>query len=325
MRDTKNFAVTGVAGYVAPRHLQAIRDCRHTVVAAVDPSDSVGILDQYGFDIRFFTEFDRFERHLDHQRALGDEHRVHYVSVCSPNDLHDRHCRAALRGGADVICEKPLVVDPCGLDALEEAEAATGGRIWTVLQLRLHPTLIALRERLGRDPRSRFDVSITYVTARGQWYDVSWKGTPQRSGGVVTNIGIHLFDLMLWLFGPAIESRVHLASARRMAGFLELERARVRWFLSVEPADLPDDAAARGINRHHSIVVDGEEIEFTAGLLDPHTRVYERTLAGEGFGIADARGSIELSHAIRNAGVTPAEGSIAHPLVRRTSEAVWFA
>lgn len=312
--DRKNFAVTGVAGYVAPRHLRAIRDTGNTLVAAVDRSDSVGVLDQFGFDVRFFTEFERFDRHLEKLRRGPEERRVHYVSVCSPNYLHDAHCRAALRVGADAVCEKPLVINPWNIDLLEEYERETGGRVWNVLQLRVHPALIELRERLAASGPAQHDVSLTYVTARGRWYDVSWKGSSERSGGIATNIGVHLFDLLLWLFGPLVDSRVHLASPRRTAGFLELERARVRWFLSVDASDLAPSAPP-GRTSFRSITVDGEEIEFTEGFTDLHTRVYERTLAGNGFSIGDARGAIELTHRIRTASVTAADAAIAHPLV----------
>jgi UDP-N-acetyl-2-amino-2-deoxyglucuronate dehydrogenase len=323
--DRRNFAVTGAGGYIAPRHLQAIRDTGHAVVAAVDPKDCAGILDRYGSGIRVFTELGPFARHLEHLRDTGEQTRVHYVSICTPSDLHADQCRLALRAGANVICEKPLVLDPCDLDALEEEEQVTGHRVWTVLQLRLHPALIALRERLGRDHGARREVSITYVTARGTAYDESWKGSQNRSGGVVTNIGIHLFDLLLWLFGPAMVSGVHLAAPRRMAGFVELERARVRWLVSVDAADVPDAVAARGESRHHSIVIDGESVEFSSGFTDRHTSVYEHTLAGEGVGISEARASIELVHAIRSARVTPADASNAHPLSCGGAEPVWFS
>jgi len=308
-----NFAVTGVAGYIAPRHLRAIRETGNTLVAAVDPNDSVGILDQFGFDVRFFTEFERFDRHLEKLRRGPADKRVDYVSVCSPNYLHDAHCRVALRAGADAICEKPLVINPWNLDVLEQLERESGRRIWTVLQLRVHPALIAFREKLMANPKAKHDVSLTYVTARGRWYDTSWKGSLQHSGGVATNIGIHLFDLLLWLFGPYVDSRVHVSDPRRMSGFLELERANVAWFLSVNASDLPFAAAPGGRSSFRSIVCDGTEIEFTDGFADLHTRVYERTIAGEGFGISDARPAIELTHKIRTSSVT-APDSVVHPL-----------
>ncbi len=311
----KNFAICGVAGYVAPRHLKAIQDTGHRVVAAVDPHDAVGVLDRFSFDVRFFTEFERFDRHLEKLRRGPEAQRVQYVSICSPNYLHDAHIRVALRVEADAICEKPLVISPWNLDALEELELETQRRIYTVLQLRLHPALIRLKERLDSAPASRqHDVSLTYLTARGRWYDVSWKGSEERSGGLVTNIGIHLFDLLIWLFGPLQRCEVHLREARRTAGFLELQRASVRWFLSAEADDLPFVAQPGQRASFRSINIDGEEVEFSDGFGDLHTRSYEEILAGRGFGPQDARASIELAHRIRSEPVsTPVAG--AHPMV----------
>ena len=300
---TRNFAITGAAGYVAPRHLKAIRDTGNQVVAAADPNDSVGFLDQYGFDIRFFTEFERFDRHMEKLRRGPENQRVHYLSVCSPNYLHDAHCRLALRVGADVICEKPLVVNPWNLDALQELEGETKRRIWTVLQLRIHPKLVALRSALQSESAARHEVTLTYITGRGAWYHVSWKGLEEKSGGIAANIGIHFFDLLWWLFGDAQESTVHLSSRRQMAGFIQFQRANVRWFLSVDPGDLPFKAVPGKVATFRSIAIDGEEVEFTEGFTDLHTRVYEEVLAGRGFGIDDARPSIELVHRIRSAPV----------------------
>lgn len=314
----KNFAVVGVGGFIAPRHLRAIRDTGNKLVAAVDPKDSVGVLDQYTFDVRFFTEFERFDRYLEKLRRGPAEGRVHYVSVCSPNYLHDAHCRLGLRLKSDVICEKPLVINPWNLDALAELEEETGNRVWTVLQLRVHDKLVALREELMKAPAGnggKHEVVLTYVTARGHWYDVSWKGNSEKSGGVPTNIGIHFFDLLIWMFGSVIDARVHLTDERRLAGFIELERARVRWFLSVDNRDLPFPLEPGKKTTHRSITVDGSEIEFSEGFTDLHTRVYERTLAGQGFGMADARPSIQLVHDIRKRPVTPA-GSEAHPMLK---------
>jgi len=314
----KNFAVTGVAGYVAPRHLQAIQATGNRLVAAVDPHDAVGVLDRYAFDVQYFREFERFERHLEKLRRGPEAERVHYVSVCSPNFLHDTHVRLALRAGADAICEKPLVINPWNLDALAELETETGRKVSTVLQLRVHPQLVALRERLSRERSStRRDVRLAYVTARGPWYDASWKGDDERSGGIVTNIGIHLFDLLLWLFGPAQECVVHARGPRRAAGALELERARVRWLLSTELADLPSAPAPGARASHRSITIDGEEVEFSEGFADLHTRVYEEVLAGRGFGIQDARPSVELAARIRGADVDPADER-RHPMLTRS-------
>ncbi len=312
-----NFAIIGVGGYVAPRHLRAIRDTGHRLVAAVDPKDSVGILDAYSFDVAFFTEIERFDRHLEKLRRGPAENRVHYISICSPNYLHDAHCRLALRVGADAICEKPLVINPWNLDALQELEHETGRRISTVLQLRVHPRLLELREKLqAESPGHQHDVQLTYVTARGGWYHVSWKGSAEKSGGIATNIGIHFFDLLLWLFGPAGESRVYHADPQRMAGFLELERARVRWFLSVDHHDLPFVAEPGKRSTYRSITIDGQELEFTEGFTDLHTRVYERTLAGQGFGIDDARPSISLVYRIRTAALAPWDDMV-HPFLKR--------
>jgi UDP-N-acetyl-2-amino-2-deoxyglucuronate dehydrogenase len=306
----RNFALTGAAGYVAPRHFKAIRDTGHRLVAAVDPHDAVGVLDRFGFDVRFFTEFERFDRHLEKLRRGPEIDRVNYVSICSPNYLHDAHIRLALRIGADAICEKPLVINPWNLDALRELEQETGQRVNTVLQLRLHPELRALRDRLRLQRSGQpHDVCLTYVSARGRWYDVSWKGSDERSGGIVTNIGIHLFDLMLWLFGPVVECEVHLHETRRMSGFVELERARVRWFLSTEASDLPFPPQPGVRTTFRSITVDGQEIEFSEGFADLHTRVYEEVLGGRGFGIDESRPAIELTHQIREA---PPEPKAAH-------------
>jgi len=311
----KNFAVIGVGGYIAPRHLRAIRDTGNTLVAAVDPKDSVGILDQYSFAVKFFTEIERFDRHLEKLRRGSEENRVHYVSVCSPNYLHDAHCRLALRVGSDVICEKPLVINPWNFDALAELEEETKHRINTVLQLRVHPALIKLKQDLEQDA-AQHDVLLTYITSRGPWYHVSWKGQQDKSGGVATNIGVHFFDLLLWLFGPTADIRVYHSDDSRMSGFIELEHARVRWFLSVDSQDLPAQAKTAGKTTYRSITVDGKEVEFSEGFTDLHTRVYDETLAGRGFGIADARPSIELTYAIRTAPILPKD-DCAHPLLSK--------
>jgi len=309
-----NFAVIGVAGYIAPRHLKAIRDTGHRLIAAVDPSDSVGILDQFSFDVRYFREIERFDRHLDKLRRGPEAGRVHWVSVCSPNYLHDAHIRLGLRNGANVICEKPLVINPWNLDTLQELEEETGCQIATVLQLRSHPALLAIKAKMEAesDARQR-EVVLTYITSRGPWYHVSWKGIEERSGGAATNIGIHLFDLLVWLFGPVRDSQVHLREREKLAGCLELQRATVRWFLSVSPGDLPEHARSSGRTTFRSMTVDDQEIEFTEGFTDLHTRVYARTLDGQGHGIADARSSIELVHRIRT--VQPGGDGPRHPLL----------
>lgn len=300
-----NFAVCGVAGYVAPRHLRAIHETGNNLVAAADPHDAVGILDRFSFDVRFFTEIERFDRHLEKLRRGPDAQRVHYLSICSPNYLHDAHIRLALRVGADAICEKPLVINPWNLDALEELERETRRRIFAVLQLRLHPALVRQKARMEAEPATgSHEVCLTYITARGGWYDVSWKGSEERSGGLVTNIGIHLFDLLIWMFGPARRSEVYLREPRRAAGSIDLERARVRWFLSADAADLPFTAQPGQRASYRSMAIDGQEVEFTDGLGELHTRAYEEILAGRGFRTADARPAIELVHRIRSAPVS---------------------
>jgi UDP-N-acetyl-2-amino-2-deoxyglucuronate dehydrogenase len=312
----RNFAIIGVGGFVAPRHLQAIYDTRNAVIAATDPNDSVGILDRYAFDIRFFREIERFDRFLEKLRRGPEEQRVHYVSICSPNYLHDAHVRLALRVGAHAVCEKPLVINPWNLDALEVLEQESGRRVYTVLQLRFHPALLAMRERMAREPNRRHSVTMTYVTARGGWYSVSWKGSDERSGGVATNIGIHLFDLLVWLFGPVSRAEVHWKEAGRMAGFLELQNADVRWLLSIEPSDLEAMPAERSGTTWRSVAIDGEELEFTRTFADLHTTVYEHVLQGDAPGIADARPSIELVHRIRHTESARILGN-EHPLLER--------
>jgi UDP-N-acetyl-2-amino-2-deoxyglucuronate dehydrogenase len=310
----RNFAITGAAGFVAPRHLRAIKETGHRLIAAVDPNDSVGVLDSYAPSVRFFTEIERFDRHLEKLRRGPEEDRVHYLAVCSPNYLHDAHIRMALRCGADVICEKPVVINPWNLDALQQLESETGRSVSTVLQLRLHPQLQALKRTLDSEPNRTRDVELTYVTARGPWYFVSWKGNSERSGGLATNIGIHFFDLLLWLFGAVSGCEVHLREEGRTAGYLECSRAHVRWFLSVRAEDLPFRHEPGARTTFRLISVDGSPVEFTEGFTDLHTRIYEEALAGRGFGLDVARPSIELAHNIRTAPISDRSGH-AHPLV----------
>ncbi|MCB9111301.1 MAG: Gfo/Idh/MocA family oxidoreductase [Anaerolineales bacterium] len=312
---SNNFAVIGAGGYIAPRHLRAIRDTGNRLLAAVDPKDSVGVLDQYSYDVRFFTEIERFDRHLEKLRRGPEEGRVHFVTVCSPNYLHDAHCRLAMRVGADVICEKPLAINPWNLDALEEIESETGRRVNTILQLRVHPSLIQLRESL-QSSNEVHDVELTYITSRGPWYQVSWKGDHEKSGGVATNIGVHFFDMLMWLFGSVNGIKVYHSDKERMSGFIELERARVRWFLSVNRNDLPEQAKANNKTTYRSITVDGKEIEFSEGFTDLHTKVYEETLAGRGFGIKVARPSVQLTHDIRESSISPMD-ALAHPFLKK--------
>jgi UDP-N-acetyl-2-amino-2-deoxyglucuronate dehydrogenase len=313
-----NFALTGLAGYIAPRHLEAIKKTGSRLVAAMDPHDSVGIVDSYFPDAAFFTEFERFDRHLERLRRGREQDRVEYLSICSPNHLHDAHVRLALRIGATAICEKPLVLNPWNLDALADIERESPARVFTVLQLRLQPALIELRNRIRAEQSRRHSVRMTYVTSRGAWYRYSWKGDPSRSGGMATNIGIHLFDLLVWIFGAARRSDVHLAEPERIGGVIELENADVQWFLSIDARDLPSEI--QGVQRtFRSIAVDGEEIEFSGGFNDLHTRVYEETLAGRGFGIEEARPSVELIHRIREASPREARGEI-HPMIRGSAQ-----
>jgi UDP-N-acetyl-2-amino-2-deoxyglucuronate dehydrogenase len=312
----KNFALIGAAGYVAPRHLKAIHDTGNNLIAALDPNDSVGILDRYFPMSKFFTEPERFDRFLNKRQRGAEEDRIDYVSICSPNYLHDAHIRMTLRAQADAICEKPLVVNPWNLDALEEIEAETGRKVTTVLQLRLHDPLVELKRSLDANPgHDRAIVDLTYITQRGPWYDISWKGSPEKSGGVATNIGIHFFDLCIWLFGEAHETAVHLVEKRRMAGILELERAQVRWFLSVERDDLPDGLLEKGQTAFRSLTIDGKEVEFSQGFAELHTVVYQNALQGKGFTIADARPSVELVYKLRHSEVTAPHDRDAHPLL----------
>jgi UDP-N-acetyl-2-amino-2-deoxyglucuronate dehydrogenase len=310
----KNFALTGVGGYIAPRHLQAIRDTGNRLVAALDPHDAVGILDRYFDAVAYFREFERFDRFAEKLRRKGDAERIHHVSVCSPNYLHDAHIRFALRIGADAICEKPLVLNPWNLDALAELEAETGRRVWTILQLRVHPAIVALRERFAKAAPARpVKIDLTYITSRGNWYFNSWKGDEERSGGIASNIGVHFFDMLTWVFGPVEAAELHHSEPSRAAGFLKLRNAEVRWLLSVNKADLPEPARTAGKSTFRSLTIEGEEVEFSDGFADLHTAVYREILAGRGFGIEDARPSITLVHQLREAPPVAAATERTHP------------
>lgn len=311
----KNFALIGAAGYIAPRHLQAIRDTGNRLVAALDPNDSIGILDSYFPDAHFFTEFERFDRHVDKLRRRGAADRVDFVSICSPNYLHDAHVRFALRSDADAICEKPLVINPWNLDGLAELESDYGRRVYTILQLRLHPSLKALHAKIRANPGQRFRVSLTYITPRGRWYQASWKGDEARSGGVATNIGVHFYDMLIWLFGAVQSTATGLRAATRAGGVLALAHADVDWYLSVDASDLAK--IGKPANKPwRSITIDGEELEFSDVFRDLHTESYAEILAGRGFGVEDVRPSIELLHRVRHDALTPA-GLPDHPLVQR--------
>jgi UDP-N-acetyl-2-amino-2-deoxyglucuronate dehydrogenase len=319
----KNFALIGAAGYIAPRHLKAIHDTGNRLIAAVDPKDSVGVLDRYFTDARFFTEIERFDRFLEKLRRERSPERIDFLTVCSPNYLHDAHVRLGLRVHADVICEKPLTITPWNIDALAELEKEFGRKVYTVLQLRLLPPLRALQARLEQQrldqqpPRHRPHVVLSYMTRRGPWYQVSWKGDPAKSGGVAMNIGIHFFDLLLWLFGPCVRKEVHLSTPTKMGGMLELERADVTWFLSIDMRDLPPGQLDKGEPAFRSLTMDGEEIEFSSGFTELHTQVYRDVLAGGGYGLGDARPAVELVHALRSAPViTP--GDLVHPQILTT-------
>jgi UDP-N-acetyl-2-amino-2-deoxyglucuronate dehydrogenase len=312
---TYNFALIGAAGYIAPRHLQAIKDTGNLLVAAVDKSDSVGILDRYFDDVDFFTEFERFDRHAEKLRRLNAGKEIHYVTICSPNYMHDAHIRFALRIGSDAICEKPLVLNPWNLDALQEIEEESGKRIWNILQLRVHPSILALKEKVEKESSSKkHEIDLTYITSRGKWYFYSWKGDLRQSGGVATNIGIHFFDMLLWIFGKVEHADVHYADHRKVSGYLELEKARVRWFLSLDKEDLPSEAQS---STYRSVLINGKEVEYSGGFTDLHTVVYQKILAGEGFGIEAARASINLAYQIRNAVPTGIKKAYSHPLLLR--------
>jgi len=311
----KNFALIGVGGYVAVRHLRAIKETNNNLLVALDNFDSVGIIDSYFPDASFFVEFERFDRYIEKLR-----HKKHvdldYVSICTPNYLHDSHIRMALRSGAHAICEKPLVLNPWNLDALLDIEKEYGKKVNTILQLRLHPSIIALKEKIENGPKDKIhDVDLTYLTSRGNWYYTSWKGDETKSGGIASNIGIHFFDMLSWIFGELKENKVHLHSHDRAAGYLEFERARVRWFLSINYDVLPKEIKEKGQRTYRSITVDGQEIEFSDGFFDLHTKSYENILANKGFGLDDARQSIVIVNHIRNEEVKPLVGDY-HPLAK---------
>jgi UDP-N-acetyl-2-amino-2-deoxyglucuronate dehydrogenase len=310
----KNFVLIGAAGYIAPRHMKAIKDTGNRLIAALDRHDAVGIIDSYFPDAEFFVEFERLDRHVEKLKRKGEEIAVHYVSIASPNYLHDAHMRFALRIGANAICEKPLVLNPWNIDPLREMETETGKRINTILQLRLHPTIVDLKNKMQTIDK-KVDIDLTYITSRGRWYLVSWKGDASKSGGIATNIGIHFFDMLQWIFGKCVKVVVHLYQQTRAAGYMELEKARVRWFLSLEQGDLPEPARRSGKTTFRSILVDKREIEFSEGFTDLHTDSYRAILEGKGFGLEDARPSVEIVHNIRNAKETRRKGDY-HPLLK---------
>ena len=307
------FALIGAAGFIAPRHLKAIKETGNQLVTAFDKFDSVGVMDSYFPNAEFFTEFERFDRHVDKLRRSGQP--VDFVSICSPNYLHDAHIRFGLRSGANVICEKPLVLNPWNIDALIDMEKETGKTVYNILQLRLHPSLIALKKRIEKGPADKvYDLDLAYITSRGQWYSISWKGDQSKSGGIATNIGVHFFDMLTWIFGGVKQNIVHVREENQAAGYLELERARVRWFLSTNYDTLPEAIKLANKRTYRSLTIEGDEIEFSDGFTDLHTQSYEHILAGQGFGLLEACPSIEIVHQIRNVRLSPLAGDY-HPLV----------
>lgn len=295
----KNFVLIGAGGYIAPRHMKAIKDTNNNLLAALDKHDSVGILDSYFPNADFFTEYERFDRHIEKLKRQG----IHtdYVGVCSPNYLHDAHIRFGLRIGADVICEKPIVLNPWNIDALMEIEKETGHKVFTILQLRLHPAIIALREKIIKGPAGKkYDVNLNYITSRGHWYHTSWKGDVQKSGGIATNIGIHFFDMLLWIFGDVKENIVYQHSNDTASGKLNLDKAIVNWTLSINAVNLPEEAKKEGKRTHRSLTIDGEAFEFSEGFTELHTKSYEEILAGNGFRLSETRKAVQLAHDIRN-------------------------
>jgi len=314
MNTNLNFALIGAAGYIAPRHMKAIKDTQNNLLAAYDPFDSVGVIDSHFPNADFFTEFERFDRHIS---KLKYDSKIHldYVSICSPNYLHDAHIRFALRQGADAICEKPLVLNPWNMDALASIEKETGKKIYNILQLRVHPAIIALKEKIAKGPKDKiYDIDLTYLTSRGHWYYTSWKGDLKKSGGIATNIGVHFFDMLSWIFGKVTFNEVHINSHDRSGGYLEFEKARVRWFLSINYDTIPEAVKAKGQRTFRSITIDGEELEFSEGFTDLHTVSYQEILKGNGFGLEAPRQAIEMVYQIRNAEVVKPSGTY-HPFI----------
>lgn len=312
MEGNLNFGLIGAAGYIAPRHMKAIKDTGNDLIAAYDPYDGVGIMDSYFPDADYFTEFERFDRHLE-KLKLSDK-GIDYISVCSPNYLHDSHIRFGLRTGADVICEKPIVLNPWNIDALETFELNSGKNIYTILQLRHHKAIIELKDKIENGPNDKiYDIDLTYLTSRGKWYYTSWKGDQQKSGGIATNIGVHFFDMLTWIFGPLKNQKVHVQTHDRASGILELEKANVRWFLSINYDLIPENIKVTGQRTYRSIKINGEEIEFSGGFTELHTTSYQEIVNGNGYRISDAREAIQLVHDVRNSQITELKEDF-HPL-----------
>lgn len=309
----KNFALIGAAGYIAPRHMKAIKETGNSLIAALDKSDSVGVIDSYFPEADFFIEFERFDRHVD--KLKRTERKIDYVSVCSPNYLHDSHIRFGLRNGADVVCEKPLVLNPWNVDALAEMEKETGRKVNNIFQLRLHPAIIELKKKIESAPIDKiYDIDLTYITSRGHWYFTSWKAQLEKSGGIATNIGVHFYDMLTYVFGSVKKNVVHINEPQKSSGYLELEKARVRWFLAIDFDELPQDIKEKGQRTYRSITIEGEEIEFSGGFTDLHTRSYEEILKGKGFGVIEAMNSIQTVHDIRNSTPIGLKGDF-HPFL----------
>jgi UDP-N-acetyl-2-amino-2-deoxyglucuronate dehydrogenase len=312
----KNFALIGVGGYIAVRHLKAIKETNNNLLASLDPNDSVGIIDSYFPDSPFFVEFERFDRHMEKLRR--NNIHLDYVSICSPNYLHDAHIRFALRSKANAICEKPLVLNPWNVDALDEIEKESGSRIYNILQLRLHPSIVALKKQIEEGPADKiYDIELTYITSRGRWYHISWKGDIQKSGGIATNIGVHFFDMLTWIFGPVKQNIVHLMKTDKASGYLDLERARVKWYLSLDYEDIPQNIKETGQRTYRSITVDNKEIEFSGGFTDLHTASYNHILEGKGYGIYDSKPAIDIVFNIRNNKPIGLQGEY-HPMCNNT-------
>lgn len=311
--EKNRFALIGAAGYVAPRHMAAIKDTGNDLVAAMDKHDSVGIIDSYFPNADYFNEFERFDRHVDLLRRKGEA--IDYFSVCSPNYLHDSHMRFAMRSGGDAICEKPIVLNPWNIDGLQDVEEDTGRKVNTILQLRLHDSVNELKQRVALSKTNeKFDVDLSYITSRGKWYYASWKGDVSKSGGIATNIGVHFYDMLHYVFGELQENVLHYSSASTAAGYLEYERARVRWFLSIDEANIPSESRAKGMRTHRSITIGNEEFEFSGGFTDLHTKSYQAIIRGEGFGLEDNRVATETVASIRNQTPNLHAGNV-HPAV----------
>ena len=298
----KNFILIGAAGYIAPRHMKAIKETGNQLIAAYDPYDGVGIMDSYFPQAHFFTEFERFDRHIEKLKRAGIV--IDYVTICSPNYLHDSHIRYGLRIGACVICEKPLVLNPWNVDALIELESEYNNKVHTVLQLRHHEAILALKDKVDQSPKDKiFDIDLTYITSRGNWYYTSWKGDETKSGGIATNIGVHFFDMLQWIFGPMQSFTVSTKTQDTNAGTLNFEQAKVNWYLSINADNLPNEAKEKCLPTFRTLSIEGQEIEFSKGFTDLHTVSYQKILNGEGYGLIDAKNSIEIVSEIRNSNI----------------------